>query len=157
MGQAIIKNACFQDRNNFDIIQGRKFDSIVKFNHDVLSQYSNFTFLFADCFFFSTRTWLTLKLKYTQLQSLESNSYLSFNEDRRFSCWEKRNKLDSKTFYHAHFSHIKWYVRRLRCWNLSWKLKKIFRWNVLIKGSSVYKLLVRTSNRESGFHSLRSR
>lgn len=62
MGQAIIKNACFQDRNNFDIIQGRKFDSIVKFNHDVLSQYSNFTFLFADCFFFSTRTWLTLKL-----------------------------------------------------------------------------------------------
>lgn len=52
MDQAIIKNACFQDRNNFDIIQGRKFDSIVKFNHDVLSQYSNFTFLFADYFFF---------------------------------------------------------------------------------------------------------
>lgn len=82
MGQAIIKNACFQDRNNFDIIQGRKFDSIVKFNHDVLSQYSNF----ADYFFFSTRTWLILKLEYTQLQSLESNSYLSFNEDQRFSC-----------------------------------------------------------------------
>lgn len=86
MGQAIIKNACFQDRNNFDIIQGRKFDSIVKFNHDVLSQYSNFTFLFADCFFFHENVVNSKTNEYTQLQSLESNSYLSFNEDRRFSC-----------------------------------------------------------------------
>lgn len=54
MGQTIIKNACFQDRNNFDIIQGRKFDSIVKFNHDVLSQYSNFDPLFFADFFSRT-------------------------------------------------------------------------------------------------------
>lgn len=90
MGQTIIKNACFQDRNNFDIIQGRKFDSIVKFNHDVLSQYSNFDPLFFANFF--SRTWLTLKLEYTVTAlfriKLSKDSYSTKIEDSL----ELRNK-----------------------------------------------------------------
>ena len=95
MGQTIIKNACFQDRNNFDIIQGRKFDSIVKFNHDVLSQYSNFDPLFFADFF--SRTWLTLKLEYTVTAlfriKLSKDSYSTKIEDS-LELRNKWNKLD---------------------------------------------------------------